>query len=133
MRRGGGTIGPIFFEDAQGETVTVKQVSYVSTALEPFWEELGRRRSIGRHEEWLQQDEPTPHTAQSSLEWLQDSGGGSRGARGERCASKICRGDRQEVKRCGSHKAEQCDTATDKGTCDTKRVAMTWEKYLLIC
>ena len=72
MRRGGGTIGPIFFEDAQGETVTVKQVSYVSTALEPFWEELGRRRSIGRHEEWLQRNEPTPHTAHSSLEWLQE-------------------------------------------------------------
>lgn len=70
MRRGGGTIGPFFFEDEEGEAVTINQERYVSAALEPFWEELGRRRGIHRHEEWLQQDGATPHTAKKSLEWL---------------------------------------------------------------
>ena len=34
----------------------------------PFWEELGRRCDIQRHEEWIQQDGVTPHTAVGFLE-----------------------------------------------------------------
>ena len=71
MRRGGGTIGPFFFEDDQGEAVTVNQERYVSMALERFWEELERKCGIRRHEEWFQQDGAAPHTARSSLEWLE--------------------------------------------------------------
>lgn len=72
MRHGGGIIGPFFFEDDRGETVTVTQERYVSEALEPFWRELKRRRGIRRHEEWFQQDGAPPHTAKRSLEWLEE-------------------------------------------------------------
>ena len=72
MRRGGGTIGPFFFEDERGEAVTITKDRYVTEALEPFWDELGRRRGTYRSEEWLQQDGAAPHTAKSSLEWLSE-------------------------------------------------------------
>ena len=72
MRRGGGTIGPFFFEDERGEAVTITKDRYVTETLEPFWDELGRRRGICRSEEWLQQDGAAPHTAKSSLEWLSE-------------------------------------------------------------
>ena len=72
MRRGGGTIGPFFFEDEGGDAVTVNRERYVELALTPFWEEL--RKKVGtkeRRREWFQQDGATPHTAQGSLQWLQ--------------------------------------------------------------
>ena len=46
MRRGGGLIGPFFFEDERGHAVTVTTQRYLSTALEPFLEELKQIEGI---------------------------------------------------------------------------------------
>lgn len=72
MRRGGGVIGPFFFEDENGDVVTVNQERYVQQALVPFWEKLGEKVGADRREEWFQQDGATPHTAQKSLQWLKE-------------------------------------------------------------
>ena len=54
------------------EAVNITKERYVTDALEPFWDELGRRHAICRRKSWLQQDEAAPHTAKSSLEWLRE-------------------------------------------------------------
>ena len=72
MRRGGGTIGPFFFEDENGDTVTVNQERYMAQALSPFWKELGKKAGADqRMTDWFQQDGASPHTAKASLLWLQ--------------------------------------------------------------
>ena len=73
LRRGGGVIGPFFFEDEQGRTVTVNQGRYIEQVLTPFWEELGEKVGTERRgREWFQQDGATPHTAQKPLQWLRE-------------------------------------------------------------
>ena len=47
------------------EPITITSECYIKLAPTPFWEELGERE-----EQWLQQDEATPHTARTSLDWL---------------------------------------------------------------
>ena len=63
---------PIFFEDENGDAVTVNQERYVQQALVPFSEKLGEKVGADRPEEWFQQDGATPHTAQKSLQWLKE-------------------------------------------------------------
>lgn len=69
MRHGGGTIGPFFFENENEVATTINSARYVSTALEPFWRELGER-PLRRNQEWFQQDGATPHTACASMDWV---------------------------------------------------------------
>ena len=71
MRRGGGVIGPFFFEDQRGATVTINAQRYLDTALQSFWEEL-QTISADLQQEWFQQDGATPHTAAASRLWLQE-------------------------------------------------------------
>lgn len=72
MRRGGGLIGPFFFENERGVAQTINAERYVGTALRPFWEELQRKNGVDVNEEWIQQDGATPHTAAASRAWLQE-------------------------------------------------------------
>lgn len=69
-----GIIGPMFFEDENGETTTVNKERYV-VVLEKFKAELNRRfpDSVGRW--WFQQDGAAPHTSKLALDWLQTNFG----------------------------------------------------------
>ena len=71
MRRGGDLIGPFFFEDERGHAVTVTTQRYLSTALEPFLEELKQIESIDHKTEWLQKDGAPPNTSSTAFQWLQ--------------------------------------------------------------
>lgn len=70
-----GIIGPFWFEDAEEQPLTVTKERYLEV-LQKFWRELGlmnRRRGpnrVHREQQWYQQDGATPHTANTSLEWL---------------------------------------------------------------
>ena len=70
-----GIIGPFFFEDDQGNAVTVTKERYVGV-LCMFWRALrlrSRRQGANRVDmgtQWFQQDGATPHTANLSLTWL---------------------------------------------------------------
>jgi len=64
-----GLIGPFFFEDGEGNTVTVTAERYVKV-MTKFWSALQRKRPNNR--DWFMQDGAPPHTANLSLNWLQD-------------------------------------------------------------
>ena len=66
---GQGIIGPFFFEDRDGNTTTINKDRYISI-LKKFWRSLVRKCADTLHQQWLQQDGATPHTARTSLEWL---------------------------------------------------------------
>ena len=59
----------IWFEDADGDAVTVVKEQYI-VVLKNFWRTLGTRRGMNRDEQWFQQDGATPHTANITMEWL---------------------------------------------------------------
>ena len=54
------TIGPFFFENENGITVTVNSERYI-VILERFWEELEAKCGTRRTRQYLQQDGATPH------------------------------------------------------------------------
>ena len=62
-------IGPFFFEDGQGNTVTVNQENYRSVLVK-FVASL-RRRQVDLDNAWFQQDGATPHAAIETLRRLQ--------------------------------------------------------------
>jgi len=62
-------IGPFFFEDGQGNTVTVNQENYRSV-LAKFVASL-RRRQVNLNNAWFQQDGATPHATIETLRRLQ--------------------------------------------------------------
>ena len=64
-----GIIGPFWFEDENGQSVTVNTERYL-VVLRKFWAALGRHRGITRDEQWFQQDGATPHTSNNTLLWL---------------------------------------------------------------
>ena len=64
-----GIIGPFWFGNDFGETVTVNKERY-TVVLNKFWRALGARRSVRREEQWFQQDGATTHTANIIMEWL---------------------------------------------------------------
>lgn len=64
-----GIIGPFWFENEAGETVTVTKERYI-VVLNKFWRTLGARRGVNRGVQWFQQDGATPHTANITMEWL---------------------------------------------------------------
>lgn len=64
-----GIIGPYFFEDNDGRTVTVNAQRYLDMLEEYFLPEL-RRQRIEIRNVWFQQDGATAHTARISMEFL---------------------------------------------------------------
>ena len=62
-----GIIGPFWFEDEEGGTLTVTQVNY-RNILDKFCAALGQYRQ----DAWLQQDGAPPHTARLTMAYLQD-------------------------------------------------------------
>lgn len=64
-----GIIGPYFFEDNDGRTVTVNAQRYRDMLEEYFLPEL-RRQRIEIRNVWFQQDGATAHTARISMEFL---------------------------------------------------------------
>ena len=64
-------IGPFWFEDENGEPLTVTKEQYVEV-FQQYWTALGRRNSwsFKRDCQWFQQDGTTPHTANVTLERL---------------------------------------------------------------
>ena len=71
MCKGQPLISP-FFDDESESSVIINAERYIATALRPFWTALGRRHRISSEEEYLQQDGAAPHTARTSLEWLEE-------------------------------------------------------------
>ena len=70
-----GIIGPYFFENDDGRTVTVDQINYCRMLEEFYLPELRRkaRRRDNRIQlttQWLQQDGAPPHTAKAPREFL---------------------------------------------------------------
>ena len=66
-----GIIGPFWFEDEKEQPQTVNTERYVAV-LRKFWASLGRRRGMGRDQQWFQQDGATPHTSNVSVAWLRE-------------------------------------------------------------
>ena len=66
-----GIIGPFWFEDENGEPLTVMKEQYVE-GLQQYWTALGHqnRGSFKRDCHWFEHDGATPHTANVTLEWL---------------------------------------------------------------
>ena len=60
-------IGPYWFEDGDGRTVTVNQENY-RTIVRKFYASVTRRRGIDINRQWFMQDGATPHTANATLE-----------------------------------------------------------------
>ena len=68
-----GVIGPFFFEDIQGNTVSVNSERYINI-LKKFKDLLRRRVNI-MEAQWLCQDGASPHVSHLSLQWLRDNFG----------------------------------------------------------
>ena len=64
-----GIIGPFWFENDVGKTMTVNKECYI-VVLNKFWRTLCAHRGVHREEQWFQQDGATPHTANVTMEWL---------------------------------------------------------------
>lgn len=70
-----GIIGPIFLENAAGETVTVNSQRYLAV-LKRFYRTLAIKCADTLNEQWLQQHGATAHTSCANLAWLNDRFGG---------------------------------------------------------
>lgn len=68
----GGIIGPYFFEDGQGATVTVNGDRYRSMITDFFWPQL---EDVDITNMWFQQDGATCHTARAKMALLQEKFG----------------------------------------------------------
>ena len=66
-----GIIGPIFFEDRRGKTVTVNQERYQDVLLQ-FVNALQRRSADTLNVQWFQQDGAPAHTAKKTMELLRE-------------------------------------------------------------
>jgi Helix-turn-helix domain (DUF4817) len=69
-----GIIGPLWFEDEDGDAVTVNAERY-RKILVKFWSALRRKRSVSIADQWFQQDGATAHTATATLDWLKSKFG----------------------------------------------------------
>ena len=67
-------IGPYWFEDADGRTVTVNQENY-RTVIRKFYASVRCRRGTVIDRQWFMQDGATPHTANATLELLRQKFG----------------------------------------------------------
>lgn len=70
----GGIIGPYFFEDANGDAVTVTSERYRSMLTDFLWPKLDE---INLQVMFFQQDGATPHTANATMELLREKFGES--------------------------------------------------------
>ena len=66
-----GIIGPYWFEDENEKALTVTKERYI-VVLNKFWMDLEIQQGINRNVQWFQQDGATPHTADITLEWLDE-------------------------------------------------------------
>lgn len=66
----GGVIGPFFFEDVAGQTVTVNGERYRAMINEFFLPQLDE---LGLENMWFQQDGATAHTARATTDMLKDA------------------------------------------------------------
>ena len=66
-----GVIGPFWFENAEGNAVTVNAVRY-RQVLVKFWKNLQQRCRDDLHLQWLQQDGATAHSAAKTRDWLRN-------------------------------------------------------------
>ena len=66
-----GIIGPYWFEDENEKALTVTKERYI-VVLNKFWMDLEIQQGINRNVQWFQQDGATPHTANITLEWLDE-------------------------------------------------------------
>ena len=66
-----GIIGPFFFENGAGETVTVNSRRYLAV-LKRFLRALTARCADTLSQQWLQQDGATAHTSRANLAWLHE-------------------------------------------------------------
>ena len=66
-----GIIGSFWFEYENGKPLTATKERYVEV-LQQYWTALDRRNRGGfkRDWQWFQQDGTTPHTANVTLEWI---------------------------------------------------------------
>ena len=62
-------IGPYWFKDDEGRTVTINQDNY-HIVIRKFYASISRRRGIVINQQWFMQDGATPHTANATLELL---------------------------------------------------------------
>lgn len=65
----GGVIGPYFFEDDQGATVTVNSERYGRMLTDFFWHEI---EGMDLADKWFQQDGATSHTTRDNRALLQE-------------------------------------------------------------
>lgn len=65
----GGIIGPYFFVNENGNTVTVNGIRYRSMLTEFFWPEIN---NIEYQNMWFQQDGATSHTARDTIDLLKE-------------------------------------------------------------
>lgn len=71
----GGLIGPFFFENSNGATVTINKERYVGV-LERLWRTLVADPDVFTENIWFQQDGAPPHTSRLALSWLEEHFGG---------------------------------------------------------
>ena len=65
-----GIIGPFWFENDVGETMTVNKERYI-VVFNKFCRTFCARRGAHREEQWFKQDGATPHTANITMEgWI---------------------------------------------------------------
>uniref|UniRef100_A0A6P7GRD7 Uncharacterized protein LOC114341227 n=1 Tax=Diabrotica virgifera virgifera TaxID=50390 RepID=A0A6P7GRD7_DIAVI len=65
-----GIIGPYFFEDARGRTLTVNSARYTAMLRNWLRQELNNFPGYNPGNTWFQQDGATPHTANTSINAL---------------------------------------------------------------
>lgn len=66
-----GIIGPFFFEDRNGNAMTINKERYISI-LNQFWRALRSKCADTLQQQWVQQNGATSHTARVSMEWLSE-------------------------------------------------------------
>ena len=66
-----GIIGPFWFEDEEEKATTVTKERYIEV-LKKFYTRLRSRGGINEEIQWFQQDGATPHTANMTMQWLDE-------------------------------------------------------------
>ena len=74
-----GIIGLFWFNDIR-ETMMINKEHYI-VVLNKFWRTPCAHRGVHREEQWFQQDRATPHTANVTMEWLDQPFAGRRVSR----------------------------------------------------
>ena len=74
----GGIFGPYFFEDNDGNCVTVKAERYIEMMRRKFVPALGRKRGIDMNTVVFQQDGAPPYCSNRTLEYLRQYFSGDR-------------------------------------------------------